>query len=302
MKNKVNKGLLITVIVLILVIGLLIFKLTKDTVSTNKDKNKTSDNNTQVIDKVEGAKDFDLKEAEELLDKFGFNENLGCGNGIYDRFYDESFKQATVLRKVSDSVKTKKKCSELYTETREGEPGAYKGQYGVCYEDRGTTLIPYDEANKIYKSMYGENMPKKGFTTLKYGFYYNFYDYNESLNSFVQLECGGCGGACGGYIGINKIKSAYTIEDNLVIDVYYYNGGIDWGYKIINVNTSKGHLDLDATKVDVDFSNGPELDKVIKAAEKEIEEKYLDKLDIYEVVFTKKDGNYIFKSLTKKLS
>ena len=84
--------------------------------------------------------------------------------------------------------------------------------------------------------------------------------------------------------------------------MYFYQGGIDWGYKIINVNTSKGHLNLDATKENVDLSNGPELDKVIKAAEKEIEDKYLDKLDVYEVIFTKKDGNYIFKSLTKKLS
>ena len=75
MKEKVNKGLLITVIVLVLVIGLLVFKLTRDTVSTNKDKNTTSDNNTQVIDKVEGAKDFNLKEAEQLLDKFGFYED-----------------------------------------------------------------------------------------------------------------------------------------------------------------------------------------------------------------------------------
>ena len=57
MKNKVNKGLLITVIALVLVIGLLIFKLSKDTTSTSKNSNTTSDNNTQV---VEGAKDFDL--------------------------------------------------------------------------------------------------------------------------------------------------------------------------------------------------------------------------------------------------
>ena len=40
----------------------------------------------------------------------------------------------------------------------------------------------------------------------------------------------------------------------------------------------------------------------IKTTREEIEEKYLDKLDVYEVVFAKKDGNYIFKSLTKKLS
>ena len=262
-------------------------------------KNSESVDQAVVNEKIDYSK---LNKNEKLLYDFGFYENFGCGTNIYDKYYSESFKQVMALKKVSNSVKTEKKCSEIYTETREGEPGAYKGQNGVCYEDIGTTLIPYDEANKIYKSMYGENMPKKRFNTLNYGFYYNFYDYNESLNSFVRLECGGCGGACGGYININKIKSAYTIEDNLVIDVYYYNGGIDWSNKYFNVNTSKGHIDLESTKTKVDFSIGPELDKVIKAAEKEIEEKYLDKLDVYEVVFTKKDGNYIFKSLTKKLS
>lgn len=297
MKDKVNKGLLITVVVLALVIGLLIFKLSKDTVSTNKDKNTTSDNNTQVVDKVEGAKDFDLKEAEQILNKFGFNERIGCGPGIYDHFYDESFKQAVVLRKVSDSVKTNKKCSELYTERRELD-GAYKGQNGYCYEDKGTSLIPYDEANKIYKELYDEDMPKKGFTT--YGFYYNFYDYNESLDSFVYLECGGCGGACGPNLNINKIKSAYTIDDNLVIEVYYFDGGVDNNY--IYVNTSKGYLNLKTSEKKIDPANGVEADEVIKEAKKEIEEKHLDKLDVYEVVFTKKDGNYIFKSLTKKLS
>lgn len=299
MKDKVNKGLLIAVIALVLVICLLVFKLSEDTVSTNKEKNTTSDNNTQVIDKVEGAKDFDLKEAEQLLDKFGFNVNIGCGSGVYDRFYDESFKQATALRKVSDSVKTKKKCSELYNELYEGTAGSYKGKYGVCYEDKGTNLIPYDEANKIYKEMYGTDISKKGFTTG--GFYYNFYDYNESLNSFVQLECGGCGGACGPTLHINKIKSAYTIEDNLVINVYYYSEGVyDTNY--IHVSTSKGYLNLKVSEKKIDPANGVETDEIIKEAEKEIEEKYLDKLDVYEVVFTKKDGNYIFKSLTKKLS
>ena len=302
MKSKVNKGLLITVIVLVLVIGLLVFKLTRDTVSTNKDKNTTSDNNTQVIDKVEGAKDFDLKEAEQLLDKFGFNENFGCGANIYDRYYSESFKQIVAIKKVSDSVKTNKKCSEIYTETREGEIGTYKGQNGVCYEDKGATLIPYEEANKIYKELYGEEIPKKGFNSANLGLYYIMYDYNESLNSFVQLECGGCGGACSNQININKVKSAYIVDENLVINVYHYNGGIDSNVKHVYVYTSKGYLNLEAAKIVIDNIYGSEVDSAIAAAKKEIEEKYLDELDVYEVVFTKKDGNYIFKSLTKKLS
>ena len=171
----------------------------------------------------------------------------------------------------------------------------YKGENGVCAKGENINIIPYDEANKIYKNMYGEDMPKKGFTTYEISsLYYHNYDYNDSLNSFVELKCGACGGICtygGNTVHINKIKSAYTIGDNLIIDVYYLNAN--------NLTESNSKLKL------ISFSTKTHKDVTIDAedlegAKKEIEEKHLDKLDVYEVVFTKKDGNYIFKSLSSK--
>ena len=298
MKNKVNKGLLITVIVLVLVIGLLIFKLTKDTVSTNKDKNKTSDNNTQVIDKVEGAKDFDLKEAEQLLDKFGFNENLGCNQYIYFSKYSETFKKIVAFKNVQPSKITKKKCSEIYSENKLDEAGRYLTDNGVCYKDKEVNIVSYEEVNKIYKEMFGTDMDKNGVNSIKEqigNIYFKFYDYVESLNSFVELECGGCGGACYApessnvSIAMKKAIIAKIIDDNLVIDFIDLRGEIETagGENYISLG-QRGTIKVS--------SNDEE------SVKKEIEEKYLDKLDTYEVVFTKKDGNYIFKSLTKKLS
>ena len=298
MKNKVNKGLLITVIVLVLVIGLLIFKLTKDTVSTNKDKNKTSDNNTQVIDKVEGAKDFDLKEAEQLLDKFGFNEDFGCNQYIYFLKYSETFKKIVAFKNVQPSKITKKKCSEIYSENKLDEAGRYLTDNGVCYKDKEVNIVSYEEVNKIYKEMFGTDMDKNGVNSIKEQIghiYYKFYDYVESLNSFVELECGGCGGAC--YVpessNVSKKKKkpiiAKIIDDNLVIDFIDLRGEIETAGGENYISLGQGRT--------IKVSSNDE-----ESVKKEIEEKYLDKLDVYEVVFTKKDGNYIFKSLTKKLS
>ena len=244
--------------------------------------NEKEEENSNSVDE---EKDFDLIKAEELLDKFGFNENLGCGRTIYEESYDEKFKQAIVLKKVSDSVKTKKKCSEMYSQ--EYDSYSYKGEYGACYKDKEATIIPYDEANKIYKGMYGEDIPKKGFNR-----YYDFYDYNESLNSFVELDCaGGCGGSCAGpaYLKINKIESAKENDDSVIIRVRYQRPTInvtDSGIYTVAILYSQ--IKLDSTD--------------LESAKKEVETKYLDKLDLYEIVFTKKDGNYIFKSLTKKLN
>ena len=298
MKNKVNKGLLITVIVLVLVIGLLIFKLTKDTVSTNKDKNKTSDNNTQVIDKVEGAKDFDLKEAEQLLDKFGFNEDFGCNQYIYFLKYSETFKKIVAFKNVQPSKITKKKCSEIYSENKLDEAGRYLTDNGVCYKDKEVNIVSYEEVNKIYKEMFGTDMDKNGVNSIKEQIghiYYKFYDYVESLNSFVELECGGCGGACyvpessNVSIAIKKPIIAKIIDDNLVIDFIDLRGEIETAGGENYISLGQGRT--------IKVSSNDE-----ESVKKEIEEKYLDKLDVYEVVFTKKDGNYIFKSLTKKLS
>ena len=294
MKETVNRGLLITVIALVLVIGLLICKLTKDT--TNKDNDATNNSNTQVTDIVEGAKDFDLNEAEQLLDKFGFKDVLGCNSTkIYDRFYSENYKKIVALNNafLQENLKESKKCSDIYNSDNYNEQrGGYVGTigYGICYKDKEANIISYEDANKIFKQMYGYDMTKEGISTITKKF--DYYDYSAKLDEFVSLECGGCGMVCGPeqVINITKLKNAYIKNDELIIDVYYHIIDILEGNGFKYFYTNKSH---DTVKLE---------SQDLESAKKEVEEKYLDKLDVYEVVFTKKDGNYIFKSVTKKLS
>lgn len=305
MENK-NKGLIIIIILCVLVIlGLIGFICYDKGVFGKKESSVNNTGNIGASENdvaQEGTKDFDINEADQILDEFGFKTDIRCGSNIYESFYSEPFKDSIVLKKVSDSVKTKKKCSELYTQESKYNPNTYQGEYGVCYKDKEAAIIPYDEANKIYTDMYGTDMPKKGFNTSNVsGMYYNFYDFNETLNSFVELECGACGGSCGNALTINKIKSAYTIGDNLVIDVYYfYTTKLNTG---VTASSEGGYKEEEYKLLSTTKNAGIRLEsKDLESAKKEIEEKYLDELDVYEVVFTKKDNDYIFKSVSKKVS
>ena len=291
--QKKNMGLIIIIVLFgLIILGLIGYICyNKEKESSKNIENEITNNNDTTQNEI---KEDLLTQAEQLLDKFGFNEDIGCGYNIYDRFYYDSFKKAIVLKKVSDSVKKQKKCSEIYSEVLDYNPLAYKGKNGVCSIDKETNVIPYDEVNKIYKEMYGEDISKEGFATANHlSLFYSFYDYNQSLNSFVQLECGGCGGACGAdAFTVKKIKNAYTKGDLLIVEVYYNALVLRTTYlsdgEHKSVSTLKDHIILSS--------------KNIIDAKKEIEEQHLDKLDVYEVVFTKKDENYIFKSLAKKLS
>lgn len=282
MKQKI-----IITILAILSIGLLGY-IIFDKTNSKEENNKPLEEQEDLI-----VKDYDLTKAEELLNYFGFNEYVGCSDKIFGYFYNDDFKAIQAIKKVLDSKKSKIKCSELYKDKELHEFGYYKDEdsLGVCYKDEEASLIKYDDLNEIYKKMYGIDAPKKGFSGINIGFmYYYFYGYNEKLNSFVELKCGGCGGACGENFSISKIKSAKEIGDELKIEVFYYIGipyETEYG-KVYNLETSKINKTLDVTN--------------IKDFEKEILNNYLEYLDVYEVVFENKDGNYIFKSLAKKLS
>ena len=302
-----KKSFIVIVILLIaIILGLCVFIAYDKNLFGIKGEKKESSNTVEKKDDASKTKDvsndFDLEQAEQLLTKFGFNEEIGCfSSKIYDSYYSDDYKQIVVLNNAfnNNELKTHKKCSEVYSSDKYSEERkAYEGDYGVCYEEHGTSIIAYEDANKIYNELYGIDMPKKGVNSGSLsGMYYKFYDYIESLDSFAIIECGGCGGACGTngneFFDINKLRTAYTKDNSLIIEVYHdileFKPAVDRDGEYKYVSTTKNrNIKLSSKNVD--------------DAKQEIEEKYLDKLDIYEVEFSKKDGNYIFKSLTKKLS
>lgn len=300
---KKKSFVVITILLVAIILGLSAYiaydKGLFDNKKGSKKETKTIENSDEKSQ--EKTKDFDLKEAEELLDKFGFNENIGCfSSKIYDGYYSDSYKQIIALNNAfkNKNLITSKKCSEVYSSDKYSkEYMAYKGDYGVCNEEHGTSIVSYDEANKIYKEMYGVDIPKKGVNSTSIsGLYYKFYDYIESLDSFAKIECGGCGGACSdekSYFDINKLKSAHIKDNTLIVEIYHnileLKDGINRDGEYQFVSTTK--------TMNIELSS-----KNIDDAKKEVEEKYLDKLDVYEIEFVKKGENYIFKSLTKKLS
>lgn len=213
--------------------------------------------------------------------------NLGCETNIYAYNYSEEFKMLVALNNVSDSQKVAKKCSDIYTESQYNEQWEVyqgNGQAGICVEENGTKVIAYDTVNSIYKDLYGTDMPKQSINSLKINsLFYSFYDYDEINNQFVTLECEACGGTCGDEpVTLNKIKTYTETDNQLIVQIYYAEG----------YTTTEGQYIFKGIDT-VNASNS-------ESALKEIESKYLDKVDVYEIIFTKQNGNYLFGSLNKK--
>lgn len=291
-KNGINTVLLILVIVLtvILLVFGAYFLGTKN--SSNSNNSNIDDNSNHAItdnddndDKAgqEETKKLTQLEVEQLLEKFGFNYNLGCEQNIFAVDYSEEFKMIFALTQVEESQKVSKKCSEVFTSDKSND-GIYEGQAGgICIESQGTKVISYDVVNAIYNDLYGTDMPKKSVSGLKVNsMFFYFYDYNDVTNQFIILDCDACGGSCGAEsTTFNKVKDYTENESELIVNVYYGEAK-----KNISDNfTFNGH-DLDSTNKE--------------DAIKEIESKYINEVDVYEVVFTKQNGNYIFKNMNKK--
>lgn len=273
---------------------------TNNNLNNNQITNNNVDNKDSVVNNNDYYIDLAIKEEkvdystlsddEKLLYDFGFYEKIGCGN-IFTSTYSEEFKKNLVLKKVNDSDTIIKKCSEIYSESQL-DGNNYKTNYGVCNKDSDTKLIPYDIANNIYKKMYNSDMSKSGFTTLSLnGTYYNFYDYSESLNSFVKLECGACGGSCSAILSILSIKSSEEINNKKYINVYGFGGFLralkkDDNSVLVVEDSNQNKLELKSK----DYEN----------AKNEILNEHLDKVGLYEIVFNKVNDYYVFESFSKK--
>ena len=255
-------------------------------------------NESITEEKLSSAKDFDLSEAKKLLDEFGFNTDIGCHERIYDKYYSDFYKSIVVINKVKDKAK-EMACTDFYSDSdifkdnmNTSNIPIYEGKNGVCVQNK-TMATSYDDVNEVYKRMYGKDMPKEGFNGSKIsGLYYELYDYNESKNMFVKLSCMGCGGTCGPSIEVNEIKSAKEVDNKVYIDVYYYHDfarsdGNGKTYFALENRFGYHNLDNITTEEDV---------------EKEIRNKYMDQLEIYEVEFEKVDDHYQFVRVVEKVS
>lgn len=288
-EKKKSHVVLTTILVILLLIAFTAFgyflggaNIIND-VRENNSKNNSGEMATPEEKESSNAKDFSKDEAKKLLEYFGFNKNVSCGQTIYNYFYSEDYRMIIAAEKVKDEKKNEMSCSELYNESVKDDDMGYKGSNGYCLDK--TRVISYNDFNEVYKSMYGKDAAKKDVNGI--GFIYSYYEYSKERDAFIGLNCGACGGTCGpNGFNINEIKSAKVIGDYLYIDVnYYYSQPTD---RFFVLDTNRIYRSLETSSEE--------------EAKNKILSDYMDYLDVYEVVFKKVDNNYVFVSFSQLLS
>ena len=276
MEKKTNKGLICLVVILIItVLGFTGYILVdKGVIKLKKDENEKISTKEEIVEK-----DFDIDEAQKLLEKFGL------GNaGTYCTNYPESVRVRAALSSIDKDKLEKKKCTDWYSVD---ESSYCRLEKGVLGANDDMTLIPYDLANKQYNKMFGENIKQKSFSDFSLYFGWSGYSYNAEHKVFIPVECGGCGGTRGPQTEVYKIKDAKVKGDKVTIRVYAQitiAGGYQYGSE---VKFFIGNRLLEATTEE--------------EATKEVLDKYLDEVDLYEVVFNNADGDYMLNSLVQVL-
>ena len=264
--GKATTAIIVLLLVIIIALGGFIF-MKKEVLFNSKSDNKEVERNTTK--EVDEEEKFTLDDAKELLDKFGLtlDSKLKSARGleVYEGkkiIYDEDFKLANAAANVDEGLVKSKKCDDLYEGKVKVEYDAYKLESGnICQKGSNTTIISYNDFNKVYKELYGTNAPKRKFSLV--GMYYKFYEYNSEDNYYNQVQCGGCGGSNGPSTTEFKIRSVNDDGNKLEITVAY--------------NKVYG-----------------------EEREPNLENSHLDEIPNYVVTFQKEDDHYIFENLNKK--
>lgn len=250
---------------------------------------KTEENNSKTEEKTEKettTSEVTIEDAEKILVKFGLSNDskLPAHYGVYTSVgYTEEFKLANAIANVEESKISKDVCSRLYLGedtadyiTDQGNPFyKVKSNGGVCNPADEVDTVKYDDVNAVYKDLYGTDAPKKAFSLL--GGYYKFYDYNTKQDIFVSLRCNGCGGSHGPYA--QTIREA-TLSDN-----------------ILTIKVAADYIKLEGPST---FSVGGETFTYEgDSLEATVIENHVDKLQQFQITFTKDGDHYTFQNFEK---
>lgn len=284
---KKNKKLKIICIVLSLIIVLLVgyIVLLKVNYKTEQPKEDQDD----IVENLPEEKKYDLKKAELLLEEFGFNRRVGCKT-VLQQAYNDAFKSIVVLEKMSEDKIYEEKCDNLFSEDvlEEDPEPMYKGNIGVCKKGKTVELITYNDANAMYKKMYGEDMPTTHVSLLSdNSLDYALYEYLYDRDMFVKLDLYGVGGSCVSH-HIREIKSAVQIEDTIKITVYDFETGY------FEIDNGVYHFESEKTNIDIPCNDEKECVSVIK-------NNYLRYVNEYEITFELINNQYTLKSVESVL-
>ena len=154
-------------------------------------------------------KDYDLKSAKELVDKF-YSDNYIVSSNIFKDGMNDRYKISMAYNKISEKAK-EYECKELYKDAKKDDQGIVVGDGTFC--DGKVKGVSYKDLEEAYKSLFGKNKKLDKKTV-------GVFNYIKENDIFVYLSC-----RCGGVdnkIYIYDVKDAKIKGSNLVVNVYYY--------------------------------------------------------------------------------
>ena len=276
--------IIITFVLLAIIIGGGIFVYTKYIVpSNNKSTSNTATTNKEVTDKV---KDYDKVKAKELIDTYYYKYAAQPEQNLFTADMTEDVKKNIVLNNLKNEFK-EIECSQI--------AGFETSSDGQCVKINNSSIftegriIDYNSLNNKYKYLFGKanEASKEIFSDLTY---FVSWEYMENKNVFLQTI--GVGGL-EVYSNYSNyfVKKAEIIGDNLTIHVAYIYMSVD---DLTDEEDPVLKKEIAGEKVTY-----KERETKKDTFDKEIQDKYLDKLDTYEFTFKYEDDHYIFVDMKK---
>ena len=279
---KKNNPILIVIILILLaiIVGGGFFVYTK--YIEPSDTKKASNQTTNVDETVEKEQTYDLAKAKELVDKYYYSVATQPDQNLFTTTMTEKEKKNIALNNLKGEFK-KIECSQIsgYSVNASGQCSNGSDKF-----TEGNT-IDYDSLSNKYKYLFGKSneVAKENFEDLTY---FLSWEYIKDKNIFLQtVKIGGLEGTP--YYTNYFVKTAKIDGENLVVDV---------GYVFMSVKDLTDDSTLKAI-IGGEEVTYKESETKKDTFEQEFKDKYLDKLDTYEITFKYEDDHYVFESIKK---
>lgn len=291
-----NKTIMIRTILkgigLVVLIGLAFgigyyFNNNQKTGSISKKDNKT---------KVENKEKVNTDEAKSILKKYSINDDiyfLTAGQ------FSDNYKVLLTIKKTEpkDENNICEKVNKNYDNTStKDEWGNYSINYLAGYDEvycnDEDKFYSYDDLEKTYQELFGKNAKLPNVNVVDNLREFEIFAYLKNPKGYVSL-----GNELGGYVEDGQteyIYDAYTLnnEMHIIFSSFFYIDTYSDGK--LGVNFSE---DIDVSDLDNNLSETD--DGKISG---DVEQFFIDnrsKIPVYEMILTKEDNNYVFKSIEK---
>ena len=300
MNNKDNKKIAIIIVIIVISLALLLgIGYFVSQVFSNKNTTNNTDNSA-INNNDNSNKIKNISLANKVFQQFVAHEDY---LEMVKNNFSNDYKTIVAIENTNPKSISQISCTELFKDDN------YKVDYdstyysridneqinGFCnYDDsiNSIKVYSYDDVNTTYYKMFGESNAIKNIIDLK--LYYegiDIYAYSTSQDSYIPLDCN-CGGM--GNQEEYYIYDGYTLNDELHI-VFGFFAYFIGDVKSSTVTAQTGINKNISLNIETNYSN--DYYEIINI--NKIFENQKDKFDLYEMILTKNNNDYIFKSLNK---